>query len=529
MKIRAVENARVVVEPWEPEHHEHLRSRPRFTEAGSNLTPSNYSRHWNSSLTVAGNGDLYDGYTAYFSRLAAQNRSDRSYTYGNAGDHKYSFFPRAGGDASTDTVVNALDDVTCRWSDAAGSHRTTVHAAMPKITRQAVADKLRQLAGAGCLVDLVYSETDAGTWSALHGVSGITHRYYQHDDDADPTTPRRIVHSKNRLISGMYAGSVQKMRWTGSHNWSGPALRNNDEAMLRVTTASVHDAFEADFQAVRAAAVPGVDDDVALCRSDDADGHPSARPRCVDRPSRTLARQDVRSSCTHRSSPEARLPPAGAPASGGCRRSRQRTASLRHDGSMIDPTAPVVPPGRMKQTRQPDFTLPGNMRLRPWEESDAQVLVRSCLDPDVQHWNRPGRLTTDTAREKIERWKLRWQDEEAAIWAVTPADGTPVGLIGLADPDLPGGGGEFVYWLLPAGRGRGAMVDAILAVSRGAFDILGLHRLRLTHSVANTASCGVATRAGFAREGTMRSALLHADGWHDEHLHARIQGDTGPA
>ncbi|MFF9851476.1 GNAT family N-acetyltransferase [Streptomyces litmocidini] len=203
--------------------------------------------------------------------------------------------------------------------------------------------------------------------------------------------------------------------------------------------------------------------------------------------------------------------------------------SLRHDGSMIDPIAPVVPPGRMKQTRQPDFTLPGNMHLRPWQESDAQILVQSCLDPDIQHWNRPGRLTTDTAREKIERWKLRWQDEEAAIWAVTPADDAPVGLIGLADLDLPGGSGEFVYWLLPAGRGRGAMVNATLAVSRWAFDTLGLHRLRITHSVNNTASCRVATQAGFAWEGTMRSALLHADGWHDEHLHARIQGDTGPA
>lgn len=237
----------------------------------SNLTPSNYSRYWNSSLTVAGNIDLYDGYTGYFSKLAAQNRSAWSYTYGNAGDYKYYFFPRSGDDASTDTVVNALDNVTCRWSDTAGSHRTTIHAAMLKITRQAVADKLRQLAGAGCQIDLVYSETDAGTWSALHGVSGITNRCYQHDDDGDAATPRRIVHSKNVLIDGMYAGSAQKVMWTGSHNWSGPALRNNDEAMLRVTNASVYDAFEANFQAVRAAAVPGTSDNVDVCKSDDVD------------------------------------------------------------------------------------------------------------------------------------------------------------------------------------------------------------------------------------------------------------------
>ena len=35
----------------------------------------------------------------------------------------------------------------------------------------------------------------------------------------------------------------------------------------------------------------------------------------------------------------------------------------------------------------------------------------------------------------------------------------------------------------------------------------------------------MAAKAGFALEGTKRSALLHADGWHDMHLHARIRGD----
>ena len=40
-----------------------------------------------------------------------------------------------------------------------------------------------------------------------------------------------------------------------------------------------------------------------------------------------------------------------------------------------------------------------------------------------------------------------------------------------------------------------------------------LHRRGLGHSVANTASCRVADRAGFRLEATLRSALLHSDGW----------------
>jgi [ribosomal protein S5]-alanine N-acetyltransferase len=42
--------------------------------------------------------------------------------------------------------------------------------------------------------------------------------------------------------------------------------------------------------------------------------------------------------------------------------------------------------------------------------------------------------------------------------------------------------------------------------------------------VANQASCRVGAKAGYELEGIMRGALLHADGWHDMHLHARVAG-----
>ncbi|MFJ3925257.1 GNAT family N-acetyltransferase [Streptomyces sp. NPDC090022] len=197
----------------------------------------------------------------------------------------------------------------------------------------------------------------------------------------------------------------------------------------------------------------------------------------------------------------------------------------------IPPIPPVVPAGSMAGTEQPTFRLGSGFQLRPWRPQDAEVLVAACHDPEIQQWNRPGHLSPDGAREKIARWARRWDDEEAAVWAIAPSAGAgsrPVGLIGLADIDLHGGSAEFLYWLLPAGRGHGAVVDSTVRVSRWALDELGLHRLRITHSVGNPASCRVARQAGFPLEGTMRSALLHADGWHDEHLHARVQGDPWP-
>ncbi|GAA1576799.1 GNAT family N-acetyltransferase [Streptomyces globosus] len=197
----------------------------------------------------------------------------------------------------------------------------------------------------------------------------------------------------------------------------------------------------------------------------------------------------------------------------------------------MHPIPPVLPVGAMGAGDQPEFALRAGFLLRPWRETDtdAEALADSCRDPGIRHWNRPEDLTPAGAREKIARWGGRWRAEEAAVWAITPPSGErPVGLVGLADVDLAGGSAEFVYWLLPEGRGHGVMAAAVARVSRWALDDLGLHRLRITHSVANEASCRVALQAGFPLEGTLRSALLHADGRHDEHLHARIQGDPHP-
>ncbi|MFI5808332.1 GNAT family N-acetyltransferase [Streptomyces sp. NPDC051561] len=191
--------------------------------------------------------------------------------------------------------------------------------------------------------------------------------------------------------------------------------------------------------------------------------------------------------------------------------------------------AEVVPAGRMREGEQPVLALPSGIELRPWRASDAPRFVEAGQDPAIQHWNRPGRVDLAEAERRIDRWNKRWHSEQAAIWAMAePGGGEVVGTIGIGDLLLAHGMGEVLYWVLPAGRGKGLAVEAALAVTRWAIDELGLQRVRLTHSTRNPASCRVAEKAGFAYEGTMRSALLHADGWHDEHLHARVRGDAWP-
>ncbi|WP_416959382.1 GNAT family N-acetyltransferase [Streptomyces sp. Agncl-13] len=197
--------------------------------------------------------------------------------------------------------------------------------------------------------------------------------------------------------------------------------------------------------------------------------------------------------------------------------------------SPIPPVAPVpcvVPAGRMARTPQPLLALPGGLELRPWHSRDAGVLVAAGQDSAIRKWNRLVVASSDDARRRIERMHERWRAEEAAIWAIARADtGEAVGLIGWGDIDLDDGNAEIVYWVLPAARGGGVVVEATKRLSRWALEDLGLHRLRLCHSTANPASCRVAEKAGYSFEGTQRSALLHEDGWHDEHLHSLVQGD----
>jgi RimJ/RimL family protein N-acetyltransferase len=189
----------------------------------------------------------------------------------------------------------------------------------------------------------------------------------------------------------------------------------------------------------------------------------------------------------------------------------------------------VVPSGRMRTAGQPTLGVAGGLTLRPWQPSDASVLVVAYADPGIQHWHRRRVASEDEARKLIAGWNRGWRAETTASWAIVAnGPGTVVGRVAIHDVDLRGGYGQVGYWVLPAARGNGVAVRALREASRWALDDLRLHRLELGHSVQNPASCRVADKAGFCLEGTLREALLHPDGWHDMHLHARTSEKGDP-
>ena len=113
-----------------------------------------------------------------------------------------------------------------------------------------------------------------------------------------------------------------------------------------------------------------------------------------------------------------------------------------------------------------------------------------------------------------------------AHWAIADAvTDDLLGRVSLKNMDLMCGQGSVAYWTMPTRRGQDVASSAVEALTHWAFDDVGFHRLELTHSVHNLPSCRVAIKTGFDFEGVKRRAGLHLDGWHDMHLHARINDD----
>lgn len=183
---------------------------------------------------------------------------------------------------------------------------------------------------------------------------------------------------------------------------------------------------------------------------------------------------------------------------------------------------PLIPPGRMAALAQPVIEAAG-VRLRPWQPSDRPAVLAGYADPDIQRWHCRS-MTDDEARAWIDAWPNRWRREAGTGWAVVDASEV-VGQVSLRRLLLDEGLAEVSYWVLPAARGRRVAPRALSAVTAWSFAVLGLHRVEVYHSTANLASCRVAQRAGFAAEGTKRSEVRHPDGWHDMHIHARLDTD----
>jgi RimJ/RimL family protein N-acetyltransferase len=145
--------------------------------------------------------------------------------------------------------------------------------------------------------------------------------------------------------------------------------------------------------------------------------------------------------------------------------------------------------------------------LRPWTEDDIPVILAEIEDPDILRWMPiiPRPYTPADARAFVTD-ELGLGPHQFAI----VVEDRVVGSIGLRvnENDT----GHAGYWLARSERGRGIVPDALRTLSRYGFEELGLGRMELITDPDNHASQRVAEKAGYQREGVLRSHLLHPDG-----------------
>jgi ribosomal-protein-alanine N-acetyltransferase len=85
--------------------------------------------------------------------------------------------------------------------------------------------------------------------------------------------------------------------------------------------------------------------------------------------------------------------------------------------------------------------------------------------------------------------------------------------------------GHIGYWIGERFAGQGLMVDAVKLVISFAFDSLRLHRLEAACIPGNARSIRVLEKAGFQREGLLKSYLKINGVWQDHYLYALIAGE----
>ncbi|MFJ2178738.1 phosphatidylserine/phosphatidylglycerophosphate/cardiolipin synthase family protein [Streptomyces sp. NPDC087851] len=197
-------------------------------QTSANQTSLNTAKYWNNAYTVVGNTDLYTAYVGYFNDLAAMKKNANYFTSGKVGTEKYYFFPQSTGDI----VVGLLDNVSC-------AARSKVSVAAFALHRDEVADKLSSMAAQGCVIRIVYAESNDA--AKLAGRQNIDIRRLN-------TADGHLVHSKYFLVEGTYAGHADtKWTFTGSHNLDYASLQRNDEALLRLEGAAPYDAYSQNF------------------------------------------------------------------------------------------------------------------------------------------------------------------------------------------------------------------------------------------------------------------------------------------
>ena len=147
--------------------------------------------------------------------------------------------------------------------------------------------------------------------------------------------------------------------------------------------------------------------------------------------------------------------------------------------------------------------------LREMTEADVPALVAAVQDPLIPRYTRlPSPYGEREAREfLVEQRRRREHGTELSLLVVGAESDALLGSVG-ARLDRENARAEIGYWVVREARGRGVASRAVVLLGRWLFAELDLARLQIHTETENLASQRVAERAGFTREGLLRSYEL---------------------
>jgi RimJ/RimL family protein N-acetyltransferase len=120
----------------------------------------------------------------------------------------------------------------------------------------------------------------------------------------------------------------------------------------------------------------------------------------------------------------------------------------------------------------------------------------------------PAHATAAEAGAWVERQRGRWAEGRGFSFAIAEAaTGRAVGALGVWLPELAQGRAEVGYSVMPSARGHGLAAAALTAGTAFAWTIPALHRVQLHIEQENAPSIRTAERAGYLREGLLRSYM----------------------
>jgi len=175
------------------------------------------------------------------------------------------------------------------------------------------------------------------------------------------------------------------------------------------------------------------------------------------------------------------------------------------------------------------FPLAGGRRLRLLEESDAEEL-HELIEANRARLERWMAWAVDhaTVAQTLEfiRAARRQLEENGGFQMALVADDAIIGMIGFHAIDWQNRATSLGYWLREEAEGRGAMTDAVRALTDHAFGEWRLNRVEIRADVHNHRSRAIAERLGFQLEGTLRQAYrISGELYSDDAVYAMLAAD----